>query len=254
MKRVTILSTALCLSLMATGCFGSLNTPASESGNQPTDAPTAEETTEAPSAESETSGDVKVSHEVNVETVTIMTYSDGVNELVNVVPKIIVDGEEATEINASLSDYIQKTYPMEKNGDYVDGWSTKIKWGANENTVSIIIYASDTSTDYYTCEVFNYDLDTLTELDDHEVTKRLGMTDEEFFSKTEAIVKKYCDDGRAYDPDKSLEAVNYDKATPFITPDGNPGVSVCLIYSQDTQFMGAEGVRCFNMTTMESGI
>ena len=259
MKKATIITTALCLSLMATGCFGTQNTPASESGNLPTEVTTAGETTteaatsETALIESESSEATKASHQVNVEVITTQTYSEGAYDVNSVVPKLTVDGVEATEINASLESYIQKTYPLENKGDYYEGWSTSIKWGANENTVSIVILASDTSSDYFTCEVFNYDLDTLTAIDDSEVTKRLGMTDEEFFGKTEEIINNYCGNGR-YDLDKSLAAVNYDKATPLITPDGNPGVAACIVYPVDSQFSGLESIRCFNMTTMEYGI
>jgi len=189
-------------------------------------------------------------HDVSVEEIKKLSSDQGDFEYNSVAPKLIVDGNEATEINDSLSKYIEENYPLDIDGDYPDGMSTKLVWGVKDNIVSIVICARSTDSDYFTREAFNYDLDTLEELDDSEVVKRLGMTDDEFFGKTSDIVKKYCD-GKDYDLEKCLAAVNYDKITPFIMPDGTPGVICCIVYGQDSQFMGLESGRGFNMTTME---
>ncbi|MCR4556487.1 MAG: hypothetical protein K5779_01515 [Saccharofermentans sp.] len=45
---------------------------------------------------------------------------------------------------------------------------------------------------------------------------------------------------------RSISEINYENVTPFVAPDGNPGVSG-KIYT-NTQFF--EMVCCFNMTTM----
>ena len=234
MKRITIIATALCLSLMTTGCVANKKAPAV--------------TTEAATAG--TTAETTASHNVEVELIKLFSHVEGDFEIATVVPKITVDGKEATEINAALSEHIKKEYKLEMDGVNADGMSTRIAWGAKDNTLSIIILANDTSTDYFTAEVFNYDLDTLKDLDDSEVTKRLGMTDDEFFSKTTEIIKKHCE-GSGYDLKKSLEAVKYEKITPFIMPDGNPGVLGCICYGEDSQFSGLESMRCFNMKTME---
>ena len=113
MKRITIVSLALCLSFVIAGCATNQQQPSSESKDDVT------VTTETKTSEEATGEGTKASHQVTVETVTLLSISDGFSELTSVVPKLIVDGKEATEINASLSDYLHKTYPMEKNGDYL---------------------------------------------------------------------------------------------------------------------------------------
>ena len=256
MKK-TILTSALCLTLMATGCVNNGAAPASAPETTATSATeTATETTAATtettteSSAPETSETKKTAHQVTVEVLKKMTYSDGNNEFSSVYPKITVDGKEASAINKTLTDHIQKKYPMEKDGVNIDGWATKISWGANENTLSIVILASDVSTDYFTTEVFNYDLDTLEKIDDGEVTKRLGMTDSDLFAKTKEILKKYCTE-RHYNTDKSLAEVNYDKITPYITRDGKAGVAATVYYERDSQFSGMDSVRTFSIHTMD---
>ena len=244
MKRITIVSLALCLSFVIAGCATNQQQPSSESKDDVT------VTTETKTSEEATGEGTKASHQVTVETVTLLSISDGFSELTSVVPKLIVDGKEATEINASLSDYLQKTYPMEKNGDYADGTSTRLEWGVMDNIVSIVIFASDTSSDYYTIEAFNYDLDTLTSLEDSEVTKRLDMTDDELFGKAEKLLRDLCNE-RDYDLEKSIAEINYDKITPFITSEGTPGVLGRIVYPAGSQFAGLESMRYFDLGAME---
>lgn len=260
MKKTALISTALCLSLMATGCVSSKKTPATENQATTTEV-TTEATTDTTVPSEATTGDVKSSeaatgsHKVKVELITLVKSLEGESEYTMVVPKITVDGKEATEINESLSKYIKENYKLEVNEDHADGMSTKIFWGVKDNTLSIIICADETFTDYFTRDVFNYDLDTLKTLEDSEVTKRLGMTDEAFFAKTTEILKKYCEKNpSSYDLDKTLASVKYDKITPFVMPDGTPGVLCPICYSADSQFSGSDSMRCFNMTTMEHEI
>lgn len=255
MKTFKILVTTGLVSAMiltSAGCAGTEN-----SGSQPSDTSeavtsdtesqiTASETTEGSVEESAE----QAAHLVVVEDLTNTTLSDAISEYTNVCPKLIVDGVEAEQINTTLSNYLQETYPIEMNGDYVDGYETRYYWGCNDNTVSIVIYASYISEDYFTYEVFNYDLDTLEPLEAGEVAARLGMTDDEFFSKTADIMTAYCD-GKDYDLDKCIENNNYDNTTPFIMPDGNAGVAAGIYYSADSQFGGLVSIRCFDMTTME---
>ncbi|MCR5341490.1 MAG: hypothetical protein K6E60_09100 [Saccharofermentans sp.] len=255
MKK-TILTSALCLTLMATGCVNNGAAPASAPAETTSATETTTETTAATteatteSSAPETSETKKTAHQVTVEVLKKMTYSDGNNEFSCVYPKITVDGKEASSINRSLTDHIQKKYPMEKDGVNIDGWATKISWGANENTLSVVILASDVSTDYFTTEVFNYDLDTLEKIDDSEVTKRLGLTDADLFAKTKEILTKYCKE-RGYNLDKSLADVNYDKITPYITRDGKAGVAATVYYVRDSQFSGMDSVRTFSLHTMD---
>ena len=203
--------------------------------------------TEATTTKTESKEVSTGSHKVKVEVVTLKSYM----EFTRVVPRLFVDGKEATELNKSLSDYLLKKYRFDVDDEHNDGMSTRIEWGVKDNIVSFIIYASSTSEDYSTSEVLNYDLDTLMSLKPAEVTKRLGMTDEELFSKVNEIVKDYCKEDEksytAYDYNKSSILINYDKLTPFIMPDGSAGVSATVVYSDQTQFAGLECVRLFKL-------
>ena len=264
MKK-TILTSALCLSLLATGCVTSQKTPASESEttaasttaetttettSETTTETTTEETTEETTTEAETTETSKVNHQASVEVITVMSYADGTNELNSVYPKVTVDGKEAADITNALKKHIQKKYPMKKMDNYVDGWSTRIAWGVKDNMLSIVIHASDVSTDYFTNEAFNYDLNTLKEIKDKEVTKRFGMKDADLFSKTKDVLKKYCS-REGYDEKKTVKTINYDTVTPYVTQDGKLGVAAPVYYAKDSQFSGESSVRCFYLTTME---
>ena len=230
MKKATIVSIALCLSVLAAGCSSNEPTQASE----PTTEITTEETT-------------KVSHKATVEVVTLQSSPDG--EFNQVVPKVTVDGKEATDINDTLSNYIQEEYPFIIVNDEADGMATRLYWGVKDNVLSIVILAYETFTDYYTYDVFNYDLDTLKPVDGREVVKCLGMTEEEFISETKEIVSSFCTE-RDYDLEKSLAAVNLENCTPFVLPDGTIGVAASIAYPADSQFAG-ESTRCFDMATKE---
>ncbi|MBR1905354.1 MAG: hypothetical protein IJ819_02670 [Clostridiales bacterium] len=113
MKK-TILTSALCLTLMATGCVNNgtatASTPAETTAATETATETTAATTEATteSTAPETSETKKTAHQVTVEVLKKMTFSDGTNELNSVYPKITVDGKEASSINRSLTDHIQK--------------------------------------------------------------------------------------------------------------------------------------------------
>ena len=250
MKKLKLISTALCLSLLATGCVSNQKTPAAT--NAATTAATTEATAATSAAPEESAAESKTAHVVNVDIIKKMTYSDGTNEYNSVEPQIIVDGKAATEINKALSAYIEKNYPMKKEGNNVDGYATQIAWGVKDNILSIVIKAGAMDCDYFTHDAFNYDLDTLKAIDDKEVTKRFGMTDDELFSKAKDIITKFCSERKdSYDLEKSLASINYDKLTPFILPDGTPGVACSIAYGKDGQFGGSDGVRIFNLTTME---
>ncbi len=209
---------------------------------------TAEESeTTASETETEATDAPAEGHVVEVTEVVAATMKD-VNgiEYQTVIPKLTVDGQEATEINETLGSYIQKTYPLEENGDYVDGYETSFSYGVKDNMVSIVISANYLTEDFGVSEVYNYDLDTLTELENSEVVKRLGMSDDEFFGKVEDVYTAYCEKINAFDLDKSIELIGYDKVKPYITSDGNIGVLGCLVYSEGQQFDG-ETFRCFEL-------
>ena len=232
MKRLQIVSAVLCLSLLFAGCTFNQDAPANESQTKVTE----EEVT---------------AHKVVVEDYTNTILEDSTGEYVSRYPKLIVDGKEAIDINDSLIRHIQSDYPMEKEDDYVYGYQTYYKWGVKDNVVSIIIYASYISEDFYTTEIYNYDLDTLEAMEDREVTEVLGLTDNQLFDRTAEVYKNYCSDLAAFDLDKSIAGISYDTITPFVTPDGKPGVAGSIVYSQDSQFGGMECLKCFDIETME---
>ena len=253
MKRTAVLSTALCLALIASGCAYNQSVSAGESSVETSLETTVVETTEVVTSETqtettseETVWTFKSSHDVRVETVTLQRLDDGNYTFATLVPKIFVDGKEASEINSFLNEYIQKNYPLRIEDNYADGMSETFDCGVKDNILSIHISASATDCDYFTGEVLNFDLDTLKQLENSEVTKLLGMTDDAFLSKATDIVKAACKDS-GYDLDKSVALVKYDKVTAFIQPDGTIGVAATLVYSDQTQFVGMECVRCFNI-------
>ena len=263
MKKITILSTVLCLALIAAGCNGNKETPASESETSDTSAVTTEEetteattedTTEATSEETteetEASKTEGYTYDITVEAVTT-TLSDDYGEHTRILPKLIVNGEEATEINNEISSYMDENYALEKPYGYLEGFETNYNWGVKDNTLSFVINANYISEDWGEHVIFNYDLDTLEPLEDSEVTSRFGLTDDELFSKTAEIYTKCFADREYIDLDKSIEMIGYDKITPFVTPDGNIGVAGAIVTGGDSQFSGLESISCFDLTTMD---
>lgn len=232
MKKEAIVSAVLCLSLLFAGCTSNQGTPAGQA--KATDAE--ENITE---------------HKVKVEDYTYLTLSDPTGDYTSRYPKLFVDGKEAIEINDALIRHIQSEYPMEKEDDYVYGYQTSYKWGVKDNVVSIIIYASYISEDYYTTEICNYDLDTLKAMEDADVTAALGLTETQLFDRTAEVYKSFCDGKSSFDLDASVASISYDTITPFVTPDGHPGVAGCVMYSQDSQFYGSDSITCFDLETME---
>ncbi len=246
MKRKAILATALCLSLMVAGCSGGSDDKDSKDSEAKSSAAATEESTEE-STEGSTEAPAPT-HEVTVDTVVVMAYSDGVYDCTSVAPNLIVDGREAGDINAEISNYIREKYPLTIEDDFADGYSTSLDWGTTGNTVSIVIYASDIYSDYFTCEVFNFDLDTLTAIDDSEVAKRLGYGEDEFLGKAAEVIRAYCEGKDSFDLDKCVSSVSFDTLTPLITSEGGAAVAATLYYAPDSQFSGSESVRVFDLS------
>ncbi len=260
MKKTTILSTVLCLALIASGCNGNKEAPSSESKASETSAAASEETTEETTEatteetteETEASKAEGTSYDIKVEDVKT-TLSDDYGEYKRILPKLIVNGEEATEINNEIASYMDENFPLDdRYGDNLDGFETNYNWGVKDNTLSFIINANYISEDYGDHVIFNYDLDTLKPIEDSEVTSRFGLTDEELFSKTAEIYTEYFSDREYIDVEKSIEIIGYDKITPFVTPDGNTGVAGAIVAGEGSQFAGSESLCCFDLTTMDS--
>lgn len=236
MKKTAMIATALCLSFMASGCITKgqdIPGPSEASGSEISGS-----TTEEPAS----------AHEVTVDVITLVSSDDGLFN--QVVPNVTVDGKEATDINDMLSSYIRSEYPLEINDEYTDGMATRLYWGTKDNVLSIVIYAGETFTDYYTYDVFNFDLETQNRIDSREVLEHLGMTDEDFLSQASGIVESYCADS-FYDLDRSVAAVDLDNCIPFVTPDGNTGFAANIYYPADSQFAGSAARRCLSLATKD---
>lgn len=216
----------------------------------------------------ETSSEVVETSEVevpaHVEVTTqleMMLTDDNGNEFRMIIPKLIVDGKEATAINAALKEFVEQNHPLEKtsymDGDTekwsVDGEETSYEWGVKGNMVSIVIQADETFTDGFRYDIFNYNVDTLEAASNEEVIRAFGMTVDEFNGKVADAYRAYWN-SETYlqkymaDLDKSIDAIPTN-VTPFVTPDGGAGAAG-LIYNSGSQF--SERIKCFDLETHET--
>ncbi|SCW57628.1 hypothetical protein SAMN02910456_01943 [Ruminococcaceae bacterium YRB3002] len=258
MNKKALLSAALCMALLASAAGCSETKETSESVSDTTQASAVTSGAESSAADTEATADPAghSDHQISVEDLSSTTLSDNYGNYTTVIPKLVVDGQEAVEINTAMSSYLLKNYPMHmsESGDIVEGYDLSYDWGSRDNIVSIIVIAGFIGEDGARYEIFNYDVDTLTQLEDSEMVSRMGMTDQEFFKKTSDVYEKYWDTEPWLGIDnkdlleRSIAAINYDNVTPFITPNGNYGVAG-LIYTPSQIF---ESVHCFNFATMES--
>ncbi|MBQ6095154.1 MAG: hypothetical protein IJL09_07100 [Lachnospiraceae bacterium] len=216
----------------------------------------------------ETSSEVVETSEVevpaHVEVTTqleMMLTDDNGNEFRMIIPKLIVDGKEATAINAALKEFVEQNHPLEKtsymDGDtekwYVDGEETSYEWGVKGNMVSIVIQADETFTDGFRYDIFNYNVDTLEAASNEEVIGAFGMTVDEFNGKVADAYRAYWNSVtylQEYmaDLDKSIDAIP-SNVTPFVTPDGGAGAAG-LIYNSGSQF--SERIKCFDLEALET--
>ena len=197
---------------------------------------------------------------VEVTDQLVMTLADDSGEFSMIIPKLIVDGKEATAINAALKEFVEQNHPLEKTsymeGDtekwYVVGEETSYEWGVKGNMVSIVIQADETFTDGFGYDIFNYNVDTLEAASNEEVIRAFGMTVDEFNGKVADAYRAYWN-SETYlqkymaDLDKSIDAIP-SNVTPFVTPDGGAGAAG-LIYNSGSQF--PERIKCFDLETLE---
>ena len=219
------------------------------------------EATETSSEVVETSEVAAVAHVEVADQLVVTLADDSGDEFSMIIPKLIVDGKEATSINAALKEYIEQNHPLEKE-EYMDGdtqrWNvygeeTSYAWGVKDNIVSIVIHASETFTDGVNYDVFNYNVDTLEAASNEEVIKAFGMTVDEFNGKVADAYKAYWNSVtylQEYmaDLDKSIDAIP-SNVTPFVTTDGGAGAAG-LIYNSGSQF--PEKIKCFDLETLET--
>ena len=205
--------------------------------------------------------EVEVPAHVEVTTqLEMMLTDDNGNEFRMIIPKLIVDGKEATAINAALKEFVEQNHPLEKtsymDGDTekwsVDGEETSYEWGVKGNMVSIVIQADETFTDGFRYDIFNYNVDTLEAASNEEVIRAFGMTVDEFNGKVADAYRAYWNSVtylQEYmaDLDKSIDAIPTN-VTPFVTPDGGAGAAG-LIYNSGSQF--PDRIKCFDLETLE---
>ncbi len=213
---------------------------------------------------SETASTSEQADPAHVEVTTqleMMLTDDNGNEFRMIIPKLIVDGKEATAINAALKEFVEQNHPLEKtsymDGDTekwsVDGEETSYEWGVKGNIVSIVIQADETFTDGFCYDIFNYNVDTLEAASNEEVMGAFGMTVDEFNGKVADAYRAYWNSVtymQEYmaDLDKSIDAIPTN-VTPFVTSDGGAGAAG-LIYNSGSQF--SERIKCFDLEALET--
>ena len=224
-----------------------------DSGFTPADSAAVQ--TEAPSGAAVAATEAPAStHRVEVTDQSVTTFRDNNGgEYQTIIPKLIVDGKEADSINTALRDHINRNHSLTQDEYGVNGEETRYAWGVRGDIVSIIIIASETFTDGVGYDVFNYNADTLQAASNDEVIKSLGMAVNEFCNKVADAYRAFWD-SRPYlqenmsDLERSIGEISPDNITPFIMPDGNPGVAG-RIYVTGSQF--PKSVKCFNLDTLE---
>lgn len=232
--RMAAAGIAGALILAATGCANN-NSGDQTSATQSETATeaTAEVTTEATSESTEAPAPA---HKVEVEEVVLDSKKDANgNEYKTIVPKITIDGKEASELNASISSVIQKNYGLEENGEYVDGYQTKFVWAVKDNIVSIIFDADYLTEDGGDTVAFNYNIETLAAVSNADVIKAYGLSEDDFKKKVADAYTGYWDNTEwlknqdKTNLNKSIEAISLTSVTPCVLPNGELGV-IGLIY------------------------
>ena len=253
-----ILTTALltvgCVVLSA--CNISINTGKTTSLTEETPA-TSEATTEATAASSDTSAsdtsETAAVHKIEVADLSRVTLSDDYDEYVTKVPKLIVDGEEATAINMEMNNYILKNYTIEMDnvekrvmGDVVD-----YVWGHQGNIVSIILKISNVNEDGTRYDFFNYNVDTLERVSNDEILAAFGMDSATMKTKLADAYKAWWDSEEwlkefKNDLQKSIDNIKDDNVTVFICPEGHISAAG-TIYTSGAQI--PESTKCFDLET-----
>lgn len=258
MKRIIALATVMALAgSILTGCGNKPKTEPSSTNAAPSEqvTETSEDTTEETEDSSGATGAPAVTHTVEVTDQSVTTLKDDYDEYSMIIPKLVVDGVEADEINAALSDHIKAEYPMVEEDYGVSGTTTRYAWGVRGKIVSIIIIFKEIGTDYRGFEVFNYNLDTLRAADNEEVIMAFGMTPDEFGSKVADAYTAWWDGSNRPTTDKtyldqSIDAISSTTVTPCALPNGDIGAAGTIYLSPETsQF--TEKILCFDLETLE---
>ncbi|MBP5262232.1 MAG: hypothetical protein J6Z43_08920 [Clostridiales bacterium] len=252
-KRTIAITLALVMTMSAAAACqkepdtdASVSIITSESSESSADTTPSEETTEATSASS---------HQIVVEDSTIATLTDTTGEFTSVIPKLSIDGQEATDINYNMKTYIEEKYTMQvdANSGFVTGYQVSYYWGVKDNIISIVIKASYIGEDGATYEAFNYDADRVWPMEASSVVAQLGMTDDEFFGKTADAYRNYWNTqpwlGAEYNDllEQSISAIGYGEVTPFIAPNGDIAVAGTIYTPTQTY----QSVKCFDLDTNE---
>lgn len=256
MKKIVTATAILALGcVMLSGCNISINTGKTTSLTEET--PATSESTEATSASSEESSsdtsETEAVHKIEVADLSRVTLSDDYDEYVTKVPKLIVDGEEATAINMEMNNYILKNYSIEMDnvehrlsGDVVD-----YVWGHRGNIVSIILKISNVNEDGTRYDFFNYNVDTLAPVSNNDIMALYSMDSATMKGKladayrtwwdSEEWLKEYKDDLQ-----KSIDNIKDDNVTVFICPEGHISAAG-TVFTNGAQI--SESTKCFDLET-----
>ena len=257
MKKIIFTTALLTMgSIMLSGCNISINTGKTTSLTEGT-TDTSVTTTEATPASSEESAsdttESEVVHKIEVADLSRVTLSDDTSEYVTKVPKLIVDGEEATSINMEMNNYILKNYSIEMDnvehrlsGDVVD-----YVWGHRGNIVSIILKISNVNEDGTRYDFFNYNVDTLAPVSNNDIMALYSMDSATMKGKladayrtwwdSEEWLKEYKDDLQ-----KSIDNIKDDNVTVFICPEGHISAAG-TVFTNGAQI--SESTKCFDLET-----
>ncbi len=239
--RMAAAGIAGALILAATGCANNNSGDQTSATKSETTAEiTTEATTEVPS---ESTDATAAAHKVEVEEVVLDTKKDANgNEYKTIVPKITIDGKEASELNASISSVIQKNYGLEENGEYVDGYQTKFVWAVKDNIISIIFDADYLTEDGGDTVAFNYNIETLAAVSNADVIKAYGLSEDDFKKKVADAYTGYWDNTEWLKNEdkanlkKSIDEISLTTVTPCVLPNGELGVIGRIYLPAGSQF------------------
>ena len=246
--RKTVIALSLAASIFIAGCTININTTETtkETKNTTETTGSTEETETTPS---ETSATTRANI-VHVEDLYRDTYSDFMGDYEVRAPKIFVDGVEQTAIDQTLDRFIKDNslvYSEEYN--VYEGYSVKYDWAANDNILSVMIIQEAVREEFVNYTVFNYDLNTMQQIDKEQFMALMGSNVSEFESKLADAFTGWWEDeewlhGSEDLRDQSIADISW-SSTPVLLCDGHLG-GIGLVHT-DSQI--SESLKCFDLVT-----
>lgn len=236
------------------GCILAGCSSTDETSSTEKDTETTVQTEESASEATEPTEETEIpdlEHHVEVLDGSVIALTDDYGEYTTIIPRVIVDGEDAYTVNQTLSDFVENEHPMIQGEYGVSGETTDYVWGVRGDIVSIVIIVDEIGTDGNRYYVFNYNTDTLQPAGNDEVIASFGMTTDEFYGKVADAYRAWWDSEVWLQSDMSLldlsiEAISPENVTPFVLPDG--GIGAAGLTYTPSQFYDA--VKCFDLDTL----